>query len=345
MAPRVSACRAPRSPLEPRWPRSLVRFLGRRGYYVPVSTLHGLPLLFVALQVACTTAPPADEPPTPTPEDDGLIAVDRAACLVDPDCDYLFAVGHRGASLHAPENTILGFEVAESFGLDVVELDVRPTSDDVLVLMHDSSVDRTTDGVGPISEMTLAEVRQLSATSDFEGIDDQPVPTFVEALLALAPSTLVNVDAKTSRWDLIHAALVEADFLDRAWVQTDDAVETAEVLAAFPDLILMPDASSPDEVDALAPFAPATIEIPLQELDSAIFEACVAHGIKPAQNSLGFADIGATADVEQGGDGSRPYRVMVERGAQIIQTDAPELLVPALTTMNAERGYHSGDGA
>lgn len=295
-------------------------------------------VLFVAAGLAGCAAPPASEEP-PTPSDEGLHVVDRSACLVDPDCDYLFSVGHRGASLHAPENTILGFAVAESFGLDVVELDVRPTSDDVLVLMHDSTVDRTTDGVGSLSDLSLADVRQLRATSEFEGIEDQPVPTFVEALVALAPTTLVNVDAKTNRWDLIHAALVEADFLDRAWVQTDDAQQTAEVSTAFPELILMPDAASVQEVEALVVFAPATIEIPLQELDTAIFEACVAAGIKPAQNALGFADVGATADLEQGGDGSRPYRLMVERGAQIIQTDAPELLAPALVALNAERGW------
>ena len=300
---------------------------------VPRVALVGLTLLAVCL-IGCPPEPPIDDP-TPA----GLAVVDRPACLVDPDCDYLFSVGHRGASLHAPENTILGNEVAEAFGLDVIELDVRPTADDVLVLMHDSTVDRTTDGTGSVSDLLLAQIRLLHATSDFEGIDDQPVPTFVEALVALGPTTLVNIDAKTSRWDLIYADLVEADFLDRAWLQTDDLAQTEEVTAAFPDLILMPDASTPAEVDALVPFAPATIEIPLEELETTIFERCADSGIKPAQNALGFADVGALVDVEQGGDGSAPYRGIVERGAQIVQTDLPELLVPALDAMNAERGW------
>ncbi len=258
---------------------------------------------------------------------------------MDPDCDYLFVVGHRGAYLHAPENTLIGFAAAETLGVDVVEVDVRATADGILVAMHDSSVDRTTNGTGDVDQLTLTEIRGLVAVSDFPEIDDQPIPTFVEVLEALGPTTLINVDAKTSRWDLIEADLRVTGKLGHAWVQTDDLTETEEVVAGWPDLILMPDAETVAEIEALTPHAPATIEIPNTVIDPAPFEACHAAGIKPAQNALGFADTGALVDAADGGDGSQAYRALADLGAAIVQTDVAELAVPAFEAMNAERGW------
>lgn len=85
-------------------------------------------------------------------------------------------VGHRGALGVEPENTIRSFERALATGVDVVELDLRVTGDGELVVMHDETVDRTTDGTGEVGELSLADVRALDAG------DGQRVPTFTEVL-------------------------------------------------------------------------------------------------------------------------------------------------------------------
>ena len=72
-------------------------------------------------------------------------------------------IGHRGAAGHAPENTLAAIRKGISLGADFVELDVRRTRDRRLVVMHDASVDRTTDGTGPVSEMDWDELRALDA--------------------------------------------------------------------------------------------------------------------------------------------------------------------------------------
>jgi len=72
-------------------------------------------------------------------------------------------IGHRGAPGHAPENTIVGFERALELGADVLEMDVRMTRDGELVVMHDPTVDRTTDGSGRIADLSWEEVRALDA--------------------------------------------------------------------------------------------------------------------------------------------------------------------------------------
>jgi glycerophosphoinositol glycerophosphodiesterase len=77
--------------------------------------------------------------------------------------DKALVIGHRGEAVEAPENTLAAFSVAKSNGVFGVEFDLSFTSDGHPVLLHDDSVDRTTDGSGEINEMTLSQVRKLNA--------------------------------------------------------------------------------------------------------------------------------------------------------------------------------------
>lgn len=103
--------------------------------------------------------------------------------------DRVLNIAHRGANRVAPEETIEAYHAAKKDGADVLEMDLQRTSDGVLVLMHDATVDRTTNGSGRVDEMTLAEVKALDAGYDFtrDGGETYPfrgqgltVPTLVE---------------------------------------------------------------------------------------------------------------------------------------------------------------------
>jgi glycerophosphoryl diester phosphodiesterase len=113
-------------------------------------------------------------------------------------------VAHRGGSLLAPENTMVAFRMAvEDWWADMLELDVRLTKDGEVVVIHDATVDRTTDGHGRVSDFTLAELQSLDAgfrfVDDFGGTPFRGtgvvVPTLDEVLRAF-PSMRVNVEAK-----------------------------------------------------------------------------------------------------------------------------------------------------
>lgn len=106
-------------------------------------------------------------------------------------------VAHRGASAYAPENTIVAFELAGTQQADMFELDVQETKDHELVLMHDTTLSRTTDvervfpGLSPwnVGDLTLAQIRKLDAGSWFSGkYADEPVPTLGEALREMSGS-------------------------------------------------------------------------------------------------------------------------------------------------------------
>ncbi|GAA3132521.1 glycerophosphodiester phosphodiesterase [Streptosporangium carneum] len=108
-------------------------------------------------------------------------------------------VAHRGASAHAPENTVAAFELAREQRADMFELDIQETSDHELVLVHDTTLARTTDvekvfpGRAPwkVGDLTLAEIRKLDAGSWFSWkYRDEPVPTLGETLRAMSGSGL-----------------------------------------------------------------------------------------------------------------------------------------------------------
>ena len=91
------------------------------------------------------------------------------------------AIAHRGASAYAPENTFAAFDLAVTMGIRDIELDVQFTSDSHIVAIHDEILDRTTDGTGPVSDMTLEEIQQLDAGSWFDKrFSDEKIHTLEE---------------------------------------------------------------------------------------------------------------------------------------------------------------------
>src|SRR6185369_16562420 len=93
------------------------------------------------------------------------------------------AIAHRGEHRRHPENTMAAYRAAYDAGADFIETDVRTTSDGKLVIMHDASVDRCTNGHGEVASMTLAEIRKLDAGIKFDdSFRGTSVPSFEEVL-------------------------------------------------------------------------------------------------------------------------------------------------------------------
>jgi len=92
-------------------------------------------------------------------------------------------IGHRGAAAVAPENTLAGLRAGAAAGIEWVEIDVRCSADGVPVVMHDSTLSRTTDGVGPLADLSADALGRLDAGGWFaEAFAGEPVPTLAAAL-------------------------------------------------------------------------------------------------------------------------------------------------------------------
>lgn len=102
----------------------------------------------------------------------------------------MLVIGHRGAAALAPENTLRSFEAALALGVDQVETDVQVTADGYLVCIHDDTVDRTTNGVGPVSSFTLAEIK------GFDAGEGERIPTLEEVLSEVRGRAILQIELK-----------------------------------------------------------------------------------------------------------------------------------------------------
>ncbi len=142
--------------------------------------------------------------------------------------DGVVIIAHRGFSAIAPENTNAAFQAAAELGVPF-ELDVTLCADEVLCIIHDDTLDRTTDGSGPIDEATWSEVSALDAGSWFDpAFTGERIPRLDEVLATFADDVVVDIEIKSPRDDgpfdadklgrTVARAVVDAGFEDRVFI-------------------------------------------------------------------------------------------------------------------------------
>jgi len=132
----------------------------------------------------------------------------------------MLRIGHRGASGYKPENTLLSFDKALQLCVDMVELDVRLCRTGEVVVIHDDTVDRTTNGTGRVADMTLDELRRLNAG------EGQKIPTLPEALNLVDRRAKVNIELKEegSVWPVFE--LLEKYVKECGWSRDDFSISS-----------------------------------------------------------------------------------------------------------------------
>jgi len=253
-------------------------------------------------------------------------------CAVDAACTARLVSAHRGAGVPgvlAPEDTLSAIRAAIALGADLTEVDAQPTSDDVLVLIHDETVQRTTEGRGRVSELTLAEIQAFPMRADAYSGDFScdRVPTLVDALELARGRITVIVDAKTDRIDLLVEAIVEADALDSVIVDLEpDEVDAA--LALEPGLNFFVRAETVAELSPLLTrfTSPAPRYV---NVGASTQEALLSAARDGGQRVFALA-FGADVAAEVRGT-TMGYESLWDDGVQILQCNRPDLAAPALS--------------
>jgi glycerophosphoryl diester phosphodiesterase len=141
-------------------------------------------------------------------------------------------IGHRGAAALAPQNTLAGFQCAVDLGVHAVELDVRRTADDQLVVMHDAHLEASTDGVGLVAAHTLEQIRACDAGAG------ETVPTLGEALDFLHGRAMVVVDLKERGYEeQVISCARERNMLDEVLLCGLDAASLRTVALLAPAVL------------------------------------------------------------------------------------------------------------
>lgn len=158
---------------------------------------------------------------------------------------------HRGYSAAYPENTLVAMDAAFDVGADLVEIDLQKTADGAVVILHDDTLDRTTDGTGLVADHTLAEIQALDAGSWLDpAFAGEPVPTLEQALATAMGRGPLLLDQKSGlRFGAeIASALAATGFpIDDLWVTAWEADQVADIRSHVPGATVLWTATSPDD--------------------------------------------------------------------------------------------------
>lgn len=240
--------------------------------------------------------------------------------------DKVLVTAHRGAHRDYPENSIASVREAIRLGVDIVEIDVRATKDRVAVIMHDSTVDRTANGTGKVSDMTFEQIRRLRLTHNGVATDEK-IPSLDELLELAKGRIAVDVDFKADVsfagevCDAIAAAGMEGQTLFFLY----DYRRIPALKELSPAIQIMPRAYSRDDVNSILSLdknAPV-IHIDKSFYDDAFFGG-LPRGVRIWSNALGEYD--GYKDTKEG------LRQMMRDMplVNVIQTDRPAELLEVL---------------
>jgi len=256
--------------------------------------------------------------------------------------DIPTVVAHRGAWHGAPENSIAAIEAAAQAGFEIVEIDVRRSADRVFFVMHDDTLDRTTDRGGACEALTMAQLRETSLRSSDGGCDRpltaKSVPSLEEALEAARDRIYLDIDIKDPANSVAVAELVAAcGMAGQADIKvhvTDAAsAETQMKLRDAFDIVVMPKMRFERDtvearLDLMMEMRPDMVETSFDNLGTiaSISDRFRTLGAAMWVNTLRGTISDDLCDRSAVADADAVWGALVAAGVSIIQTDEPELL-------------------
>lgn len=275
------------------------------------------------------------------PEEEKLSKIDALiANLEDAEDDKIMVVAHRGDWRNAPENSLQAIENCIEMGVDMVEIDVRETKDGELVLMHDTSIERTTKASGKVKDWTLDSLKTLNLVDGLGVETAHKIPTLKEALILSKGKILVNLDKSYSIFDKCVAVARETGTLNQIVIK--GSKPRAEVEATFGDYLeevhFMPIISLNDSLaeekiaDYMEGSLPVAFEFTVPSDTISLIEEfgnLRKQGVSVWVNSL-WAHHNGGNDDEKAALNPEVYDWFVKNHINMIQTDRPELLLTYL---------------
>jgi len=237
----------------------------------------------------------------------------------DSSSSKVLIAAHRAMHTKYPENSLAAFRHSIESGVDIIETDIRTTKDGKLILMHDATIDRTTNGEGRVEDLTFAELQKFELDKESDDSETHKIPLAEDAFKLAHGKIMIDIDIKgvyaKDLVELVHMTNTEKQsiFFDSELAVLDS------VILLDSTLLLMPRAYSLEEVKQIIErFHPPVIHIDPSFYTEEVVSTIKASGAKVWINALGFPDAKALIGLVDTG-----YAPLTDGGANIIQTDYP----------------------
>ena len=259
--------------------------------------------------------------------------------LNNPKSKKVFVVAHRGDWRNAPENSLQAFQNCIDMGVDMIELDLHMSKDSVLFLMHDNTVNRTTNGRGKVSDLTSDELKKLRLKSGLGVTTNHSIPTFEEALLFCKGKILINVDKGYDYFKEAYEIMEKTGTTNQVVIKSGKPIKTVlkENSEVVDKVIYMPivgleSSKAEAEINELASVKPVAVECCFGKVNEQVLrlmDVLKENGIKLWINSL-WPSLNGGHDDDRAVEAKEPdesWGWILDRGALLIQTDRPAQLL------------------
>lgn len=251
--------------------------------------------------------------------------------FLDPSSKIVMVAAHRASHNNHPENSLQAIEESISQGVDIIEIDVKVSADGIPFLMHDRTLDRTTTGKGDPEQYTWEQLQDFNIVHNGKRTALK-IPTLEDALKVAHGKILVDLDLKTDRIDKVIEVVNRTNLKEFVVFFDSDYQVLSQIKKTDNEYMIMPRAHSVAEADsAIALFDPPIVHIDFSFYTKECVKLIASSNARVWLNALGRYD----DDISRG-NAKRPLKKLLAYGANVIQTDHPELLLTALR----KKGLH-----
>ena len=268
----------------------------------------------------------------------------------DPESDYVVVASHRGDWRNYPENSIPAIESVIRMGVDIMELDVKMTKDSVLILMHDKTIDRMTNGKGRVCDITYDSLMTFNMRRAHNVVTDTlKVPTLREALLCCKDRILVNVDHAYPYYEQIVKLTEELGVAGQVLMKSKSSIDQVneDTQKYGSRMLYMPvvDVNKPKGKRLFAEYlekgvVPMAFELcwqyPGEEIDECVKQVH-QMGSKVWVNTIWASLCGGYGNDDDAAFAAKNpadvYDRYINMGVSMIQTDRPEMLLNYLRSI------------
>jgi glycerophosphoryl diester phosphodiesterase len=243
--------------------------------------------------------------------------------------DKIMVCAHRATALDTPENSLAGIQKAIDNNTGMVEIDLRQTKDGELVLMHDATIDRTTNGTGNISNYTLQEIQQFNLYKENGTLTNEKIPTLKQVFEKTRGKIYINLDINDKApFNRVYALAKQYGMLKQVQFYTKDNNLIRSILSTNEDLVVLPYVDNESEFNAYTNTNLSTVHYSDNSLNTTLVQEAKNKGWAV------YANVYVNTNKTPQSDSNQQIDRFIVLEGSVVQTDHPEYIKNYLQQKN-----------